>query len=71
MDTPPAVSWCDVDQSRLSPAQGEVLVVDTQKSTRTVGGELFATESARRGAWSLHQLWLTHCDDLHMGPARA
>ena len=28
---------------------GEVLVIDTQDSTRTVGGELFATESQRRG----------------------
>jgi len=28
---------------------GEVLVIDTQGSTRTVAGELFATEAKRRG----------------------
>eukprot|EP00054_Salpingoeca_dolichothecata_P014543 m.82373 g.82373 ORF g.82373 m.82373 type:complete len:108 (-) comp21045_c0_seq2:422-745(-) len=28
---------------------GEVLVIDTQNSTRTVAGELFATECQRRG----------------------
>jgi regulator of RNase E activity RraA len=32
---------------------GEVLVIDTQDSTRTVGGELFATESQRRGLAAL------------------
>ena len=32
---------------------GEVLVIDTQSSSRTVGGELFATESSRRGLAAL------------------
>lgn len=32
---------------------GEILVIDTQDSTRTVGGELFATESQRRGLAAL------------------
>lgn len=34
----------------LDDAQpGEVLVIDTMSSTRTVAGELFATEAKRRG----------------------